>query len=174
MIQAMKKKKYHREMSDCIRVIKGNLLTSNENVIIHQVNCQGVMGAGIAKQIKDKYPMVFSAYKKYCPNPQLLGKIQYIRVNDDRYIINLFGQNGFGRDKRYTDYSALRTGIRKALDFAADRGYKSVGIPYMIGCGLAGANETTVAQIIFEEIKANPKCDNMVVNCYSFNNKQRF
>ena len=33
---------------------RGNLLESTEDFIAHQVNCKGVMGAGVAKQIKNK------------------------------------------------------------------------------------------------------------------------
>lgn len=33
------------------------------DVIIHQTNCQGVMGRGFAKQIKEKFPEAFEAYK---------------------------------------------------------------------------------------------------------------
>lgn len=43
----------------------GDLLKSNCNIICHQVNCQGVMGAGIAKQIRLTYPSVFKAYEDY-------------------------------------------------------------------------------------------------------------
>lgn len=34
--------------------IKGDLLKAEETFIAHQVNCKGVMGAGVAKQIKNK------------------------------------------------------------------------------------------------------------------------
>lgn len=34
--------------------IKGNLLNADEAFIAHQVNGKGVMGAGVAKQIKNK------------------------------------------------------------------------------------------------------------------------
>lgn len=30
-------------------ITNGNLLNTNINIIAHQVNCQGVMGAGVAK-----------------------------------------------------------------------------------------------------------------------------
>ena len=32
---------------------RGDLLNAKENIIAHQVNCKGVMGAGIAKLIKN-------------------------------------------------------------------------------------------------------------------------
>ena len=32
----------------------GNLLNAPQKVIAHQVNCQGKMGSGVAKAIRDK------------------------------------------------------------------------------------------------------------------------
>ena len=37
----------------------GNLLEAQENIIVQQVNYQGVMGAGLAKQIKNKSSCYF-------------------------------------------------------------------------------------------------------------------
>ena len=37
-----------------IKEVKGNLLKAKEFIIGHQVNCKGVMGAGVAKQIKQQ------------------------------------------------------------------------------------------------------------------------
>ena len=41
----------------------GNLLDAQTAVIAHQVNCQGVMGSGVAKQIRDKWTNVYTAYR---------------------------------------------------------------------------------------------------------------
>ena len=40
----------------------GNLLESGCDIICHQVNCQKVMGSGIAKQIREKWPIVYYDY----------------------------------------------------------------------------------------------------------------
>lgn len=53
----------------------GDILTSTADVICHQVNCKGVMGAGLAKQIKQKYPAVFKLYKKRCDEDAKMRKI---------------------------------------------------------------------------------------------------
>ena len=41
-----------------IKFVSGNILTfperDEDTIICHQVNCKGVMGAGLAKQISDK------------------------------------------------------------------------------------------------------------------------
>lgn len=41
--------------------------------IVNPVNCKGVMGAGLAKIFKEKYPEVFEKYYKAChaENPGL-------------------------------------------------------------------------------------------------------
>lgn len=36
-----------------------DLLEFKCDIFCHQVNCQGRMGSGIAKQIRNKYPIVF-------------------------------------------------------------------------------------------------------------------
>ena len=43
-----------------VTVVKGNLLDATEIVIAHQVNCQKKMNSGVAKAIREKYPIVFS------------------------------------------------------------------------------------------------------------------
>lgn len=55
-------------MTMSVNLIEGNILTlptRNENTIIcHQVNCRAAMGAGLARQIRDKWPVVFDEYVK--------------------------------------------------------------------------------------------------------------
>ena len=48
-----------------------SLLDLSPNIVIcHQVNCQGVMGAGIAKQIRARWPEVYEDYKKTIENAE--------------------------------------------------------------------------------------------------------
>ena len=50
-----------------IKFVNGNILTfperDEDTIICHQVNCKGVMGAGLAKQIRDKWPDVYDRYR---------------------------------------------------------------------------------------------------------------
>jgi len=45
---------------------KGDLLESECDYICHQVNCQGKMNSGIAKSIREKWPIVFQNYIEKC------------------------------------------------------------------------------------------------------------
>ena len=49
-----------------IKIVDGDLLQANIPLIAHQTNCLGVMGAGIAKAIKNKWPDVYTQYKDLC------------------------------------------------------------------------------------------------------------
>ena len=124
-----------------LRFEKGNIVTGDYPIFCQQVNCKGVMGAGLAKQIKTKYPEVFNQYKMYC-NVAELGKCVYAPTNDKRICINMFAQDGYGRNKRYTDYNAFK----ECLDHIAffmnfhPKQKPSIAFSYGIGCGLAGGD----------------------------------
>jgi len=134
-----------------IKMVDDNILQATEDIIAHQVNSMGVMGSGIAKQIKEKYPEVFDQYRKFFINNKFtaLGKCQIVKTEDNKYIANLFGQYNYGRDKQYTDYKALEEALF-SLKVSAKDHKKSVAIPFNIGCGLAGGSWEVVYKIIEE------------------------
>ena len=73
--------------------MEGDLLdvqkTLNIDIICHPVNCQGVMGSGIAKQIRDTYPIVYDNYKQKVDAIEnkgaLLGSIQIVALYDNYF-----------------------------------------------------------------------------------------
>ena len=44
----------------------GSIFETDANVLVNPVNTVGVMGAGLAKQFKDRYPKMFKSYKGFC------------------------------------------------------------------------------------------------------------
>ena len=94
-----------------IKLIQDDVLKIPNIYICHQVNCRGVMGAGLAKQIKEKWPWIYDIYKRTCDSNiprNLLGTSEFIRGNDMVYIVNMYAQIDYGRDKCYTDYKAFK------------------------------------------------------------------
>ena len=45
-----------------IKTVIGDILDSTKDCICQQVNCHGVMGAGLAEAIAKKWPLVKSLY----------------------------------------------------------------------------------------------------------------
>ena len=43
----------------------GSLLDSKAQILVHQVNCTGRMASGIAKTIRETYPVVYDGYMEY-------------------------------------------------------------------------------------------------------------
>lgn len=132
----------------------GNLLDAQTDVIAHQVNCQGVMGSGVAKQIRKKWPIVYNKYRSLyidqCNNTQnLLGRCQLIDINDSQSVANLFGQQYYGRDgKRYTSYDAIYNALTDLAVQIMDNGMESLAIPYKMSSDRGGADWNVVLTMI--------------------------
>lgn len=128
-----------------IKYYKGDLLKSDCDMFCHQVNYFGAMDAGIALQIKNQFPNTYERYNEYCKSinnkTSLLGSIYVVKEND-KYIVNLFGQ----RDWK-TSYTHLKQAIIKTYLFAKENNLK-VGFPKNIGCGLACGDWNIVYDII--------------------------
>lgn len=127
-----------------IKEMKGNLLDVKEGIIAHQVNCKGVMGAGVAKQIRNKLltKEQYENYQKMCHKGKksLLGSVYiYPSRRPDLYVANLFAENiptGNGLD---TDYDALAESLH-LLKRTAAKEKLEINIPGYLGCGLAGGD----------------------------------
>lgn len=125
--------------------------------ICQQVNCKGVMGAGLAMQIRSQWPVVYQRYLEFCygNDGNKLGTYQEVLVEPKLYIVNLFGQNGYGRGERQTNYAALATALFSFFRDCAQKNQSAiVRLPYGLGCGLAGGDWDTVLDIISDAAKA--------------------
>lgn len=142
----------------------GDLLDAQERYILHGCNAQGVMGSGVAKAIRSRYPRAYEVYREtYLSEGLQLGAA--IWVNCGRhFVINGITQEFFGYDgRRYLDYEALRK-IMAAIDLQASVTQTSesaanvlgridaVAMP-MIGAGLAGGAWEDISAIIEAESK---------------------
>lgn len=133
---------------------KGDLLESDCKYICHQVNCQGVMGSGIAKQMRNTYPGLFNSYHFMCQikdRSHLLGQVlfHYPQDNDNRIVINMFSQLNYGYDgQKYTSYDAFWDCLI-AIKEKVPKGEK-IGFPYKIGCERGGGNWSVIYSMIDE------------------------
>lgn len=170
-----------------IQIIEQDLFNSEANLLIHQVNCQGVMGSGVALQVATKYPHVEAEYLKYlrhCKKNKLnpLGTVQYVPTEswalvmsdtiqnkrlekydkNYQYIVNLFGQNDIGRGLQ-TDLHSLRKGFEDIL-IKAQNLNASIALPYGLGSVRGGANWNEVYKII-QDIFKNTNVDVTICKC---------
>ena len=125
----------------------------------------GKMNSGVAKAIREKWPVVFKRYEKLCESwwvwaqeepkqyeaSTMLGRIQLVQVTENQTVINLFGQASFGYDgKRYTSYDAFWMGlgeIRKCIPVG-----NTIAFPKNIGSCRGGANWNVIKTMIAEAL----------------------
>ena len=149
------------------------------DVIAHGCNCFCTMGAGIAPKMAkvfgcDKFEM--ERYKSI----EKLGNIDYQtfvlgknamwslydadnKLNEPELtVVNAYTQYSYGKNHKDgvdkpLDYEALTLCLRKINNVFKG---KHIGLPGLIGCGLAGGKEEVVKEIIKKELK---DCDVTIV-----------
>lgn len=129
-----------------IKYVKGDLLTTDIKNILHGCNSRGVMGSGVAKLIREKYPAAYTDYKlKYDSYGLDLGFVVISVQDDGEVIYNAITQKDYGRDssKVYVSYWAIAEVFRKIdnLDIG------EIAMP-MIGAGLANGDWNVISAII--------------------------
>jgi O-acetyl-ADP-ribose deacetylase (regulator of RNase III) len=139
---------------------EGNLLLAKDvEVVGHQANCQNTFGSGIARTIREMYPV---AYEADCSAARqkvnTLGRfsVGYIPTDNNissiSRIYNLYGQNLYGKGTRQTNYDALYSALEgMAHDLTEndmDLPVPSVGFPYQMGSFRGGGSFDIVSRLI--------------------------
>ena len=132
------------KITSIIKIIKGNLLTTDTQYIAHQCNCISKRSAHLSKDMFEKFPYADVYTGRIIPNE--LGTIKICgNGQDQRYVINMFGQYFPGTCKYPNgskDNPKLReNSFQKCLEqIEKINNLKEIAFPYQIGCGAAGGN----------------------------------
>lgn len=87
-------------------------------------------GAGLARQLADKYPLLEKNYKLFCElnfNGYFTTSETFIFKTEDKLIANIFSQ----KPDFYTDYNSMRECLNFIKMYADYKKY-SIAIPYKI------------------------------------------
>lgn len=136
-----------------IKYVKGDLLSSGLPLLAHGCNMQGVMGSGIALQIKREYPYAYSAYIKGLRDGRQLGDIIPSFSENNPIIINCLTQKDYGKDgKVYVSYKAIEDCFNKLFFFCDEWEIPEMGMP-KIGAGLGGGDWNRIENILKSSMK---------------------
>ena len=130
----------------------GDLFDADVEALVNPVNCVGVMGAGLAKKFKEKYPDNFERYSFWCKTGK--ADVGYTLVYQPlrgkvKYIIN------FTTKLHWSNNSHIEYIILGLIKLSADimtYDIKSIAIP-ALGCGLGGLDWKQVRGVIHEVLK---------------------
>jgi len=135
-----------------MRQVTGDLLTA-PGLIVHGCNAQGIMEAGVALAIKQKWPQVFNTYqKRHLGLGLALGFVVFVPVGDGSGVVvaNAITQAITGTGLQ-VDYAAIRACFAQVAKVAR---LPRLPVHYpKIGAGLGGGDWTIIAQIIEDELE---------------------
>lgn len=67
-----------------------DIASSQDDLIVNTVNCVGVMGAGVARSVRNRYPDIMGPYKQACDAGRLSpGRLHLFRQPDGPVIVNM-------------------------------------------------------------------------------------
>jgi O-acetyl-ADP-ribose deacetylase (regulator of RNase III) len=128
-----------------IHYINGDLFTSKADALINPVNCAGVMGAGLAKEFRDRYPECVKPYKEACAANALRPGILMFCAGEKEPSIIMFPTKDHWRGKSRLEWIAQ--GLRYLQDHYRQWSLKFIAMP-QIGCGLGGLQWEDVSALV--------------------------
>lgn len=127
-----------------MNIVKGNIFTTKCQTIVNTVNCVGVMGAGIALEMRYRYPNMFFKYKELCDNNLYeIGKLFLYKTNK-RWILNF-------PTKKHWKYPSkpeyIKLGLQKFTETYKSKGITSVAFP-LLGAHNGGLKKETSLELL--------------------------
>lgn len=124
-----------------IELCYGDILESDAEALVNPVNCCGVMGAGLALQVKRRWPTVDLAYRMACSSGRVgMGRMYTVggsfSIGDPhrRWVICFPTKRHWQDASRLIDIDA---GLPVLAAELKRIGATSVAVP-ALGCGLGG------------------------------------
>lgn len=139
----------------------GDLFSVSEGYILHGCNAQGVMGSGVARIVRDRYPIAFEQYRRRYDTVSLnLGDVIPVIVSPTLVIINGVTQHLFGRDGGpYVNYAALHSVFEDSVKIAQSDLVPCTDLHLpLVGGGLGGGDCDRIIEMmqdVFSKVNIN-------------------
>jgi O-acetyl-ADP-ribose deacetylase (regulator of RNase III) len=123
----------------------GDLFASSDlDALAHGCNCRGVMGAGIAREFRRRWPDMYEAYRARCASGKVkVGQVMPWRAGS-MTIYNLATQD---RPGPHATIEAVEAACAQMLVHAHKRGIMRIGLP-QIGSGIGSLAWPDVEQVL--------------------------
>ena len=128
---------------------KGNIFSTQCDVIVNTVNCVGVMGAGIALEFKIRFPEMFKKYKEFCDNGSLdIGKLWIYSISNKKFGFNRILSFPTKKDwKNPSKEEFIIEGLKKFTQCYKQKNIYSIAFPYL-GTGKGGISQEITLNIM--------------------------
>lgn len=129
-----------------LHYLNSSVFSSPARVLVNTVNTVGVMGKGIAREFKVRYPDMYERYRDLCLAGRFeIGQLWLWRTSG-RWILN-FPTKVDWRNPSRPEY--IKAGLAKFARSYRDHGIDSVSFP-LLGCGNGGLDFDTQVRPLME------------------------
>ncbi len=142
---------YQEVEGDIIDVVKTNPFNLTEFIVAHGVNCKNAMFSGIAKQIKENFPIVDELDRELSiKSPYRLGTISHIDLPNIKphkvTMCNLYTQFEGGANFNIVAFANSLSIMKLVFEQG-----KTLIVP-KIGCGIGGGNWNEVRDVLLNKL----------------------
>ncbi|OZQ64380.1 macro domain-containing protein [Paenibacillus odorifer] len=110
-----------------LKYSEGTVFNSPAKTIVNTINCYGVMGAGIAKEFKMRYPEMYKDYVLRCQEKKVsVGHPYLFEYSHNQWILNFPTKNHW---KFPSKMDFIESGLRYFVDNYQRRDFQSIAFP---------------------------------------------
>lgn len=156
-----------------VQIVSGDLFTDPAEAYVNAVNCVGVMGAGIAKRFKERFPDYYLDYHSKCLDGRLrVGTVDYYALSPlsnsappPLFIISFPTMLNPGEA---TQESELVAGLKSLTAFCDAYSVQHIAVP-ALGCGIGGFEFDRLTTLVEEAFEPQSKyIDVMLYKPFNF------
>jgi O-acetyl-ADP-ribose deacetylase (regulator of RNase III) len=135
-----------------VEIITGDFWAYPADVRVNTVNCVGVMGAGIAKAFKEKFPAMFPHYVRECRDGALTPGGIYVYEDESNTILNFATKDHWRQPSRYEWIELGLKNMRCWMDKKSKAGKTlKIALP-ALGCSNGGLSFALVSTMVKDEL----------------------
>lgn len=135
-----------------IKFTQGDIFQSKAQTVTATVNCVGIMGKGLAKEFRQRFPDMYKEYAKICRKGELKKGSFYLYKNLHVQILCFPTKDNW---KGPSKYEFIEEGLK-----TLKRDYKKLGIDSLaippLGCGIGGLEWSKVKELIIKYLSDLP------------------
>lgn len=130
-----------------VRVQIGDLFESKAQTLVNTVNCEGVMGKGVALEFKKRFPDMYADYVRRCKHHEVkLGQPYLYKSLAHQWILNFPTKDHWRMATKLED---IVRGLDHLLAYYEKWGIVSIAVP-PLGCGQGQLEWRVVGRTLYQ------------------------
>lgn len=143
-----------------IRFTSGNIFEADAQCLVNPVNCQGVMGAGLAKEFKRRFPACSKEYERACKEDLMRpGLVMLTGPERGHHVLHFATKNDW---RRPSFMSWITFGLSMSIVVLRRAGLRYVAFP-AVGCGHGELSWSDVREEMERQFSGVP---DLHITCY--------